>query len=281
MNTYIVKGALLFIGIVAFMVAFMIAIPKAEADHSWGNYHWARTTSPFTLKLGDNVNLAWDAYLVEASADWDPSEVLDTVIVLGGTNATKGRNTPKNCLPTSGRVEVCNAKYGANGWLGIASIWASGSHIVQGTVKLNDTYFNTVSYNKPAWRGLVMCQEVAHTFGLGHQDEVFNNTNLGTCMDYTNDPDGTIYGQLSNEHPNAHDFAQLLLIYTHTDSSTTVSPSVATTGADVDSNELGGWGKEIHRSKDGRSSVFEQDLGKGNKVIRHVFWAEPRGHQDK
>lgn len=29
-----------------------------------------------------------------------------------------------------------------NGWLGIASISVNGSHITQGTVKLNDTYFN-------------------------------------------------------------------------------------------------------------------------------------------
>jgi hypothetical protein len=27
-----------------------------------GNYHWARTSNPFTLKLGDNVSSAWDSY---------------------------------------------------------------------------------------------------------------------------------------------------------------------------------------------------------------------------
>ncbi len=35
-----------------------------------------------------------------------------------------------------------------------------------------------------------MCQEIGHDFGLDHQDENFNNPNLGTCMDYTNDPLG-------------------------------------------------------------------------------------------
>jgi predicted Zn-dependent protease len=59
----------------------------------------------------------------------------------------------------------------------------SGSHIVQGTTKVNDTYFNTATYNTRAWRQLVMCQEVGHTFGLDHQDETFNNPNLGSCMD--------------------------------------------------------------------------------------------------
>lgn len=37
-------------------------------------------------------------------------------------------------------------------------------------------------------RCLVTCQEVGHTFGLDHRDENFDNGNLGTCMDYTNDP---------------------------------------------------------------------------------------------
>ncbi|MEK7215504.1 MAG: hypothetical protein AAB289_07915, partial [Chloroflexota bacterium] len=50
--------------------------PRAEADHSWGNYHWARTANPFTLTLGDNVSSAWDSYLATASTDWSLSVVL-------------------------------------------------------------------------------------------------------------------------------------------------------------------------------------------------------------
>ncbi len=50
-----------------------------------------------------------------------------------------------------------------------------------------------------------MCQEVGHTLGLDHQDEVFDNPNLETCMDYTNDPS-------TNQHPNAHDYDQLATI---------------------------------------------------------------------
>ena len=48
-----------------------------------------------------------------------------------------------------------------------------------------------------------------------HQDEGFDNANLGTCMDYTNDPDGTIYGQLNNEKPNEHDYDMMTEIYAH------------------------------------------------------------------
>jgi hypothetical protein len=174
-------------------------------------------------------------------------------------------------------VEVCNNRYGSNGWLGIASIWAYGDHITKGTVKMNDTYFNTAYYNTPAWRALVLCQEVGHTFGLNHQDETFSNTNLGTCMDYTNDP-------TSNQHPNAHDYNMLETMYAHLDTTTTISQSISNLkGRAAIEEDLGddpkNWGQEIKRSKDGNASLFEKDLGNGNKAFTHVYWAEPRkGH---
>ncbi len=236
----------------------------ANANHSWSGYHWARTANPFTLKLGDNVSSAWDASLAQTSSDWSLSSVLDTTIVAGSTN-------PRNCRAVPGRIEVCNSKYGNNGWLGLASIWVSGVHITQGTAKLNDTYFNKPAYNTPAWRNLVMCQEVAHGFGLDHQDEDFNNPNLGTCMDYTSDPS-------TNQHPNQHDYDMLEEIYAHLDATTTVGQSVQKNGApELDMSDPGSWGREIRRSADGRASVFERDLGNGNKIITHIFWAEPRG----
>src|SRR5260221_217745 len=134
--------------ILVVLVALGSVTTMAYASHSWGGYHWARQANPFTIKLGDNVSTAWDAYLAGASTDWSKSNVLDTTVVAGSSN-------PKNCRPTSGRVEVCDNTYGNNGWLGIASIWASGTHITQGTVKLNDTYFNTPKYNTAAWRQFV------------------------------------------------------------------------------------------------------------------------------
>jgi hypothetical protein len=254
------------------------------ATHSWNNYHWARTSNnnPFTLKLGDNVSTAWDSHLGTTSYDWSGSTVLDTSIVTGQAN-------PRNCRATAGRVEVCSSTYGNNGWLGVASIWISGSHIVQGTVKVNDTYFNTTKYNTSAWRNLVMCQEVGHTLGLDHQDETFDNANLGTCMDYTNDPDGTIKGQLSNEHPNQHDYDELGIIYSHNDSTTTVGQTVqsgpgkgkmppAFTATDSDEPVqlgTGQWGKLLRSTNNGRTELFELDLGGGHKVLTRVIWAEP------
>lgn len=261
--------------------ALFVAAP-ALADHSWGMYHWARTANPLTLNLGDNVSPTWDAHLAAASSDWSISEALDTAIVAGKTNATKGRNTPKNCLPTSGRVEVCSTRYGSNGWLGIASIWVSGSHITQGTVKLNDTYFNIAKYNTSAWRQLVVCQEIGHTFGLDHQDEDFNNQNLGTCMDYTNAPAGGVVGGfeygISNEHPNTHDWDQLALIYSHADSFVSslskTSGSGAASVADVDTSNPREWGRAIRASRDGHSSLYERNLGNGQTLFTFVVWTQ-------
>lgn len=263
------KTSIKYLGIFTFLVINFSILNIAEANHTWGNYHWARTTPTFTIKLGDNLTPAWDSYLTQTSVDWSSSSVLDTAIVAGNTNNTKGKNTPKNCNPTTGRGEICNAKYGANGWLGIASIWASGEHITAGTVKLNDTYFTTANYNKLTWKNLVMCQEVGHIFGLGHQDEVFDNPNLNTCMDYTNNPE-------SNQYPNDHDYDLLEIIYSHLDTSTTILSSTALLAKD--SNNVEDWGVEMHRSSDGRASIFVKDNGNGNRVLRHVYWVTPRGN---
>jgi len=247
--------------------AFAAFPASSSATHLWANFHWARTSNPFTLKLGDNVTSAWDSYLATASSDWTVSSVLNTDVVTGGSN-------PRNCRATLGRVEVCNSKYGNNGWLGIASIWASGDHIVQGTVKVNDTYFSMAFYNTPAWRRLVMCQEVGHTFGLDHQDVNNTNGNLGSCMDYTSNP----AGPPNNEHPNQHDYDQLVSIYSHLDSSTTISASslvakMPPAMRDLEISGPGQWGKLIHSSHGGWKETYELDFGGGHKIITHVVWA--------
>ena len=259
--------------VVAATLGFM---SPAEATHSWGGYHWARTSNPFTLKLGDNVTSAWDSYLSTASSDWTQSTVLDTTVVGGRTNS-------QVCKGTTGTVQVCNASYGSTGWLGIASISITGgTHITQGTVKLNDTYFNTARYNTPAWRALVTCQEIGHTFGLDHQDTIFGNANLGTCMDYTSNPSGTPAG-LSNEHPNQLDYDELVTIYTHLDSTTSVAAS-STAGsanpsdqAGVDRGSTGApgeWGRLVSGSESPRHvAVYERDFGGGDKEVTFVTWA--------
>jgi hypothetical protein len=269
------------LGILALVVVLMVPL-AASASHAWGNYHWAREFDvALPLSLGDNVSGAWQSHLTQANDDWNAiSTVLDNTI-------DSGRTSPRKCSPSDGLVEICNAKYGKNGWLGIAGIWASGDHITKGYVKLNDTYFDTASYDTADWRQLVMCQEIGHVFGLGHQDEEFANGNLNTCMDYTNSP-------ASNTQPNAHDAEQLATIYNHTDgfNSYAAAPVPDDGGggggggkgggngggrgkpADVPGATVSDWGRAIGSDSAGRPNLFELNLGDGNRAITHVFWAD-------
>lgn len=250
------------------LMAVLALAPTVGASHSWGGYHWARTSNPFTLRLGDNVSSAWDSYLRAASTDWTQSSVLNTTVVTG--QAWFG-----SCSPRSGRAEVCNANYGANGWLGLASIWMnSTNHIAQATVKMNDHYFNMTKYNTAVWRRSVMCQEIGHVFGLAHQDENLANANLGSCMDYSSDP-------TTNQKPNQHDYNQLLSIYRHLDSTSTLgtstawAPGAAAPGAAAgDANRHDEWGRAIRYAANGRPVLFERNLGGGEKQFTWVLWAD-------
>src|SRR5438034_7773278 len=89
------------------LIASIALAGSASANHSWGKYHWARTSNPFTIDLGNNTPSAWSSLLSIASDSWKSSSVLDTNPV--GSN--KNRAT---CAPTLGRDEVCNYDYGNN-----------------------------------------------------------------------------------------------------------------------------------------------------------------------
>lgn len=258
------------------------AMTPVSANHSWGSYHWARTANPLVLKINEALSSNWEPYLRDAMHhptydDWAQSSVLD----FNPTTPVASSADPKRCNPIAGQVLVCNARYGQRGWLGIASIWANGNHITQATTKVNDTYFNTATYNTPAWRQFVMCQEIGHDFGLDHQDETFGNANLGTCMDYTNNPS-------TNQRPNAHDYQQLATIYGHVDSTNTATATAAATnfgirevgrpttreaGSDAGIGDtMADWGSAVHRDGRGRPDVFVRQLGNGRRVITHVLW---------
>ena len=250
-------------------MAVLLAVPQiAGASHSWGGYHWERSANPVSLTIGDNVDSTWDASLDVAIADWNASEVLS----LSKVDGEGGRR----CKARSGRIEVCNGRYGNTGWLGIASISVSGDHITAGTARMNDTYFSSAPYNTDAWRQLVMCQEIGHLFGLHHQDENFDDPAMGTCMDYTSDPG-------PNQHPDEHDYEQLAAIYGHTDGTDSgdgdgpACPgrkrSCRANGvAGSDHTSPGEWGQLVR--EEGRTAIYERDFGNGNGVITFVFWAD-------
>ena len=172
----------------------------------------------------------------------------------------------------AGTTQVCNGTYGNNGWLGLASInITGGTHITQGSAKLNDTYFNTAKYNNPNERLHVMCQEIAHTFGLAHQSE--DGSSQNTCMDYFSNTGANATSTLSTK-PNAHDFEQLRAIYAHLDSTTTLAAvSQPSAGADI-TDDPNSWGQLMRQSANGRSSEYERFNRDGSMTVTHVFWTE-------
>lgn len=271
--------------------AAMAAAPAA-ANHQWGNYHWSNNGTGVSLNLTYAFrDQAWRSYYDAAIGDWSNNSSPLT-LTDGGASGTSS----KKCNPIAGEILVCSDLYGYRGWLGVATIWASGDHITQGTTKLNDSYYSSPTYDTPGWRDLVMCQEIGHDFGLDHQDEQFDNPNLGTCMDYTNAPDGGgSYGP-ANRAPNSHDYEMLnsnaMYGSGHNDGGgggggsgcNPRSPKCsgnqdaftfrevgkpATSASGVSSSD---WGRAVAYDAAGRPDTFLLDLGNGRKKITHVFW---------
>jgi hypothetical protein len=96
----------------ALLTASLVAVVFAaglSASHSWGGYHWARTTSQFTLKVGDNLTSStWRGHLAQTSSDWNSgNSPLLTAIVAGQSR--------KRCSMVAGTTQVCNDTYGRHG----------------------------------------------------------------------------------------------------------------------------------------------------------------------
>ena len=216
---------------VAIGAIFAMATPALALTQSWNGYRWART-GPLDIKIGNNLSSIWASYLQPAATAWSAADNIAFTVIAGTSTAS-------TCNSAFGNVQVCSSNYGANGWLGYASVWLSGGFITQATVKLNDYYFAMDRYNTVAWRQMVICQEIGHTLGLAHTNTIRTNLNTGSCMDYTNDPTGTkgTNGTLANIAPNNVDFAALNGIYATTDSTqlfTTRPTHIAGEGFGID-----------------------------------------------
>ncbi len=236
-------------------------------------FKWATDSSSLQINLGDNVSPEWYLSLDRAAADWSVSPVLDVSIRKGSVRD----NT--NCKARKGKVEICNAAYGSNNWLGLATLTISGEIIESAVVRLNETYFSQSPYDDIAWRNMVMCHEVGHVFGVPHLDESWDNPPTGSCMDYSIDP-------YLNQSPNNEDFVIVEALYQQTGS--TDNTDALETESAAGSNEKpcrgkkcssafltedetldpGFWGKRL--GGHGRHEVFERRLGDNRKVITLV-----------
>ena len=237
----------------------------ANASHSWGNYHWGRTSQNFPLQVIDSNTPDWDSELAQTMGDWSKS----TAFNLSISSRDDSSRTRKLCRAVSGKIRSCNASYGNNGWLGLASINISGDHITQGTSKMNDSY--SAQFAVQNQRDHVMCQEIGHLFGLGHTSE--DGSSQNTCMDYSQSSTST--------RPNQHDYDLLKSKYAHLDSINTYSTSMAATPLTAAQHSMAGevpMGTRIHKG------VFHETWaapdGKGGTWIHHVTLAAGFEHTE-
>ncbi|HYJ82976.1 MAG TPA: hypothetical protein VEW26_09075 [Allosphingosinicella sp.] len=239
--------------IAAFAAAAGLLAAPASASHGSGQ-HWKRTAAQISPPVGDNVSAAWDGALQTAVSDWNLSTVIQSPLIAGGTS-------PRTCKPIAGTIQVCSYSYGQTGWLSLASIWLSGGHVSQATIKLNETYFGAAPYNSPSWRSATICRELGRVYGLAPRDQDPATDSTASCMEPTNSPAG-------NEHPDQHDYDQLLAIYDHVDMAAGLPGSGEALGPSRPE-----WGRAVGRDAQGRANVFERDLGNGEKVVTRVTWA--------
>src|SRR5215213_2742546 len=224
--------------------------PGASAQMA-PTYHWATKQSHFRLRVGDDVDGDWDAYLRAALDDWNQNETAKLVEVDGSTN-------PQDCQPVSGTVQVCDWWYGTQtGWLGLARLYfnASGDHIDAATVQLNDSFLYAPNspYNSDAARRHTICHELGHTVGLDHPEST-------SC---TNDSQYAIFNYVTSTN---QDFRWLQQIYEHSDGARTVArPAEA---------DLNLFAPATSPQVDSEEDVMVLPLDEQTAVLTFVIWAD-------
>ena len=191
------------------LAVLLTAVTVASADHSWNGYHWPSDNLSPTVKDKTSSSL-WD------STNADVGEAVTEWAFLEDGSTPRSDIQPTLTDAKKGNITV--SEQTSQFWLGLARIFLEDGHITKGEVKLNTRYLEYYEANGyPGIADHVLCQELGHVLGLGHnRDETGSDAdnNPETCMN-----DQAFIGEALTA-PNAHDTYQLNLIYDgHTDAS--------------------------------------------------------------
>jgi hypothetical protein len=207
----------------------------------------------------------WDSFFVTALSDWDSAPSLSL-------SARTRKFDANPCGHRNSELRVCNGDYGATGWKGVneAVFYTlesnSKNYIVSSVATMNDYYMREKS---DAEKQYVMCHEIGHGFGLDHRDEVMDNADLGSCMDYTRNYSG-------NSRPDDVDFENLTNMYGRYKTRTRQLRERIRTSYEAKPRKIG----DNYPSQDGyfyrtrrlvrtsnQQEIYEIDLGDGFKVL--------------
>ena len=133
------------------------------------------------LTLYNALDDTWQTEFDVAVSDWQESTALSLTI--------ERVDVDYDCNRIDGVMVICNANFGATGWVGITQNELLNGVIRSSVAKMNDYYLRNAEYDH---RRFTMCHEVGHGFGLPHTDEEPHNEPLGNCLDYTDDPSANV-----------------------------------------------------------------------------------------
>mmetsp|Transcript_31489 Transcript_31489/g.53699 ORF Transcript_31489/g.53699 Transcript_31489/m.53699 type:complete len:281 (-) Transcript_31489:213-1055(-) len=150
----------------------------SNATLEWHDKHVKPINGGLHLTLQNALDEDWMEEFEIAVADWQESDALEL--------DTERVAVDHDCKPVEEVMVVCNANFGATGWVGINENSIRNGVIIGSVAKMNEYYLHNANF---AHRRFTMCHELGHGFGLPHTDENPYNKNLGNCLDYTDDPE--------------------------------------------------------------------------------------------
>jgi len=242
---------------------------KGDGSPTGSFSQWSNDKKGLPLKIQNALSSDWDKYFVQAVSDWNAAPALALSI--------KNVAEDPKCEKVNGLLKVCNADYTETTWTGLNELYYIGSFIVASVAKMNEFYLSAKD-TSAAERQYVMCHEIGHAFGLPHRDEIPNNPDLLSCLDYT-------YRFKNNKMPDVLvDFDNLTNLYGVI--GTGKQRMLRNSGADENlmaktADSFHGlsrrdWhyteGRILHKSD--RREIYENDLGDGVRVVTTLLLAK-------